>query len=347
MVLQKGMVVMGRLCFGTYAKIVQKSIKEPNGQKRVAELLLGLITDNEDVTNQEGEPFVVTDKLASDLFNCKINMRKKIKEASSSQTIINAAHDYFEDVVMPEIMPEMIQDMIAELAELISSDDTVPQDKKDEFLQFANPSSLHVFLSVLFLYVIKKENKLSKESPAPLNNKMPSILNDVKKLKELIEKIHPEQPALITPPGQIDSHEMVYVRELLAAYADAEGLDELPKESLESFPKYAKDFKRRRKDYYAAESIRRGARDVFGETTPDQFDVLKEETYDGIIDVYENEYPHGLARLKGVMSQAALIRVDKCVYSQIPNWIGASEKKGVCHILVNDGKLRGWVDTDE
>ncbi|WP_113802197.1 hypothetical protein [Garciella nitratireducens] len=58
---------MGRLCFGTYAKIVQKSIKEPNGQKRVAELLLGLITDNEDVTNQEGEPFVVTDKLASDL----------------------------------------------------------------------------------------------------------------------------------------------------------------------------------------------------------------------------------------------------------------------------------------
>ena len=55
--------------------------------------------------------------------------------------------------------------------------------------------------------------------------------------------------------------------------------------------------------------------------------ILKEETYDGIIDVYENEYPHGLARLKGVMSQAALIRVDKCVYSQIPNWIGASERK--------------------
>ena len=105
MVLQKGMVVVGKLCFGSYAKIVQKSIKEPNSQKRVAELLLGLITDNEDVTNQEGEPFVVTDKLASDLFNCKINMRKKIKEASSSPLIINSAHDYFEDVVMPEMMP--------------------------------------------------------------------------------------------------------------------------------------------------------------------------------------------------------------------------------------------------
>jgi len=250
-------------------------------------------------------------------------------------------------VVMPEIMPEMIQDMIAELAELISSDDSVPQDKKDEFLQLANPNSIHVFLSVLFLYVIKKNNNILKESPTSLNSKTPSILSDVKKLKELIEKINPGQPNPITPPGEIESHEMVYVRELLAAYADAEGIDELPKESLESFPKYEKDFKRRRKDYYAAESIRRGARDVFGETNPDQFEILKEETYDGIIDVYENEYPHGLARLKGVMSQATLIRVDKCVYSQIPNWIGASEKKGVCHILVNDGKLRGWVETDE
>lgn len=347
MVLQKGMVVVGKLCFGSYAKIVQKSIKEPNGQKRVAELLLGLITDNEDVTNQEGEPFVVTDKLASDLFNCKINMRKKIKEASSSQLIVNSAHDYFEDVVMPEIMPEMIQDMIAELVDLISSDDSVPQDKKDEFLKFANTTSIHVFLSDLFLYVIKKDNKISKKSPASLNSKMPSILSDVKKLKELIEKIPPRQPEPITPPEEIENHEMVYVRELLAAYADAEGIDELPKESLESFPKYEKDFKRRRKDYYAAESIRRGARDVFGETNPDHFEILKEETYDGVIDVYENEYPHGLARLKGVMSQATLIRVDKCVYSQIPNWIGASEKKGVCHILVNDGKLRGWVETDE
>lgn len=338
---------MGRLCFGTYAKIVQKSIKEPSGQRRVTELLMGLITDNEDVTNQEGEPFIVTEKLASNLFNCKINMRKIIKEASSSQIIIDTAHDYFEDVVMPEIMPEMIHDTIAELAALISNDETVPQDKKDEFLQFADPASLHIFLSELFLYVIKKDNKIALDAPAPLNNQMPSILNDIEKLKELIEKINPSQPATIGPPDEIESHEMVYVRELLAAYADAEGLDELPKESLESFPKYEKDFTRRRKDYYAAESIRRGSRDIFGETNPEQFDVLKEETYDGIVDVYENEYPHGLARLKGVMNQAAIIRVDKCIYSRIPNWIGASEKKGVCHILVNDGKLRGWVETDD
>jgi hypothetical protein len=54
---------------------------------------------------------------------------------------------------------------------------------------------------------------------------------------------------------------------------------------------------------------------------------LKEETYDGIIDIYESEFPDGLARLKGVMAQVSQIKVDKCVYSQIQNWIGNSEKK--------------------
>ena len=339
---------MGRLCFGTYAKILQKSIREPNNQTRVAELLLGLITDNEEVTNQEGGPFVVTDKLASELFGCKINMRKKIKEAAGSLKIIEAANDYFDDVVMPEIMPDMIQDLLAELSELISSDIKVPKPKKDELLCLATPNTVSIFLSDLFLYSLKKSNKLISDNlTTPLNSEIPSVLDDVEKLKALLEKIHPAHPSTITTPGEIESHEMVYVTELLSAYADAEGLDELSKESLPSYPKYKRDFERRRKDYYAAESIRRGSRDIFGETDPDQFDVLKDETYDGVIDVYSNDYPHGFARLNGVMAQAAIIRVDKCLLSRLPDWIGASEKKGVCHVLVNDGKIRGWVESDE
>lgn len=339
---------MGKLCFGSYAKILQKSIREPNSQRRVAELLLGLITDNEFVTNQDGEPFVVTDKLASELFGCKRNMLKKIKEAASSLKIIDAANDYFYDVVMPEIMPDMIPDLLFELSELISSDNKLSTQKKDELLCLATPDTISSFLSDLFLYTVKKPNKLLSDPPAtPLNCGIPSVLDDAEKLKSLLEKIHPTHPSTLTPPEEIESNEMVYVTELLSAYADAENLDELSKESLSSYPKYKMDFERRRKDYYAAESIRRGSRDIFGETDPDQFSVLKNETYDGIIDVYSNNYPHGFARLNGVMAQAAVIRVDKCLLSRLPDWIGASEKKGVCHILVNEGKIKGWVESDE
>jgi hypothetical protein len=43
-----------------------------------------------------------------------------------------------------------------------------------------------------------------------------------------------------------------------------------------------------------------------------------------------------------VLKQAVVAPVGKSLLSNIPNWIGNSEKKGVCHMLVNDGKIR-WV----
>lgn len=347
MVLQKGENILDRLCFGTYAKIIMTSIREPNDQIRVAELLLGLIIDNENITNQNGDPFVVTNKITSNLFNCKANLRKKIKEASSLPKIVDAAKDYFEDVLIPEIMPEMIHDLLAAMKKLISSDTTIPADKKKELLNSAEIKSLSIFLSDTLLYAMKRQNKFSQDSPPTLNANLPTVLRDAEKLKALIEQFSFTHPNLINPPKDIASHEMIYVRELLAAYADAEGLDELPKDSLPDYPKYKKDFGRRRKDYYAAESIRRGSRDIFGETDPDQFSVLKDETYDGIIDIYNNDFDHGLARLNSVMTQASIIRIDRCLFSRLPNWIGNREKKGVCHILVNDGRIKRWVDSDE
>lgn len=334
---------MGRLCFGTYASIFKKAIREPNSQKSITELLLGLITDNEEITNQKGDPFVITDKIASDLFGFRIPMRRKIKDASGSPKIIEAAHDYFEDVVIPEIMPDLISDLLSELSELISSDDSIPQQKRDEFLALAQENTLADFLSSVFLYALKKPNKLPSDKRLIRHDGTSTVLDDVEKLKTLLNNFYQLHPTPLTPPKEIEPHELVYVTELLAAYADAEGLDELPKELLLEYPKLKSDFERRRKDYYAAETIRRGSRDVFGETDPDQFEVLKDETYDGVIDVYSNDFPHGLARLNGVMAQAAIIRVDKCLLSRLPDWIGAREKKGVCHILVNDSRIKGWV----
>jgi hypothetical protein len=338
---------MDNLSFGTYARIVRKSMKGTKTQKDVAELLLGLITENTDINNQDGEPYYVTDKIASRLFNCKINVNKKIKEASNLSMIREAATDYFEDIVMPEFMSEMISDMIFEFSDLLSNDDSISLKKKEDLLKLAKLDSVHIFLSKLFLYVVNKNNIFLNEPPVPIEIKLPTVGSDAKKLRILLENFQGSQPPRIHPPSEIESHEMVYVRELLAAYADAEGLDELPKESLEAFPKHEKDFQRKRKDYYAAESLRRGSRDVFGEMASEHFDILKEETYDGIIDIYESEFPDGLARLRGVMNQASQIQVDKCVYSQIQHWIGNSEKKGVCHMLVNDGKLSGWVERNE
>lgn len=166
---------------------------------------------------------------------------------------------------------------------------------------------------------------------------------DLTKLRALLAKLpHPEA---LTPPDDLTEDELPYVSELLAAYANAEGLDELTKEELETYLKYKKNFQRQRKDYYAAESVRRGTREAFGESDPDQFETLKNETHDGIIEVHERDYAHGFDRLNAVMSQAAITPISKCALRET-DWIGNSEKKGVCHFLVNDGRIK-WVDDDD
>lgn len=40
-------------------------------------------------------------------------------------------------------------------------------------------------------------------------------------------------------------------------------------------------------------------------------------------------------------------RVDKCWLSRDTDWVGNPQKKGVCHFLVKEGKLDGWVRDDD
>lgn len=52
-----------------------------------------------------------------------------------------------------------------------------------------------------------------------------------------------------------------------------------------------------RKYYFAAEAVRRGTRDLYGAKEKDQFEVLKDEMYEGVTEVWEDEAKNGLAPL--------------------------------------------------
>jgi hypothetical protein len=149
---------------------------------------------------------------------------------------------------------------------------------------------------------------------------------------------------IIAPPQEVAKQEIPYVTALMEAYGDAEGIDDFTKDALTTHTdKYGEHFKRQRKDFYAAESVRQGTREAYTDTDPDQFEVLKEETFDGIVDVWEQDHGNGYLRLTKVLAQAAQIRIDRCWLCRDTDWIGNSQKKGVCHILVNDGVIKGWV----
>lgn len=97
--------------------------------------------------------------------------------------------------------------------------------------------------------------------------------------------------------------------------------------------------------FYDAEGMRRNLRDVI-ENGEQEFDALKVDLYDGICDTCASDYADGLLRMRATLSQAAGFPLSGSVIAQFPSMIKAAEKKGLCHMLVNDHMLE-WVHENE
>ena len=166
---------------------------------------------------------------------------------------------------------------------------------------------------------------------------------DLKLIDDIQEKIKSlPRPTNVPVPKVATSDEQIYIDELLLAYGDAKKMISFTVDDLPSFPDYAEDLDDRRIDFYAAETIRRGVLELRSSSLTDQFEVLKKETFDGVKDTAKRTHPSGYDHMLAVMEQAILVPVTNYILSASPYWISATIKKGVCHHLVNDGKLV-WV----
>lgn len=153
-------------------------------------------------------------------------------------------------------------------------------------------------------------------------------------------------PKLVTPPSEVarDEKEMPYIKELLRAYSEKEKIAFKNVEDLAAYPECKENFNRQRKDYYAIETVERFVRDTF--TNDDEFTCLKDEIYDGIIDVHEEKYNNGFERLNADMKQAVTINTQKSLLDSKLKLIGSAQRKGTCHKLVNDNRIK-WVKDDQ
>lgn len=162
----------------------------------------------------------------------------------------------------------------------------------------------------------------------------------VVQIEKLIEQL--PAPKAVSVPCEIQDDERLYINELILAYGDAEQKDQFSEDDLPNFPDYSDDLEGRRIDYFAAESVRRGILEFGNGRLSNQFDVLKAETLSGVKDTEKRRHLDGYERMLAVMEQAVALPVTNYLLSQSPNWISGSIKKGVCHFLVNDRRLR-WV----
>ena len=152
-------------------------------------------------------------------------------------------------------------------------------------------------------------------------------------------------PKELEPPQDIAPEEEAYIRELLAAYAEALECNLLTKDNLDSLPKkFQRNFSDQRINYYSAARIDRFVRESF-EKGEVQADKWKSETHDYIKETLWDDYDDGYKRILAVMKKVVDCSTTSVV-SNIQNLVGPKEKKGTCHLLANDGIVR-WVNEDE
>lgn len=152
-------------------------------------------------------------------------------------------------------------------------------------------------------------------------------------------------PPELTPPDDIDDEEITYINELLKAYADASGTTPLTIDEISQLTgKYKANFTEQRINYYSAVRICRIIRDAY-EDPENEMKKWKTQTFDFISDTYRDDYENGYKRLVEVLKKVVDCKTTAAI-ERCDQLIQPKDRKGVCHLLVNDGDI-SWVQEDE
>lgn len=144
---------------------------------------------------------------------------------------------------------------------------------------------------------------------------------------------------------KIDNN-LPYVNELLKIYSNLNGTSINTIEELKKYPNYEKHFKEQRICYYSAEAIKQSIKDLFidGE---EYFNILKNEIFDSFYETYVDfSLDNGYQRLKNVLEIVSKANLNSSLILNVKGLITTKEKKGICHILGNEGRIKSWINVD-
>lgn len=192
----------------------------------------------------------------------------------------------------------------------------------------------------------KPESTVSQPLPPKLN---PSLLTssavyyDSNDKKLHINENTIDIPEELIPSGLAnDEINTPYIQALLSAFGSALSQDKISVEDLPAH--YRKKFQRQRINYYSARRIDRFVRESVANGEY-EMGKWKQETFDYIEETLEDSYPDGEQRLNKVMQKVVDCSTTS-VLDHFQNFIGPKERKGACHLLVNDRKFT-WMNADD
>ncbi len=330
------------LNYSSYAGAITLGLSRKNMHKTARELL-GVIIDNYTIVNTHGEPYAVEGREAAEWYRGETDIYDNIKKGADAPEVKKQAVKYFQQIILTNefLLPTKLPAVLQKLIEIINSDAYIPKATKEELLSLSSIENSAEFLAKAFLYAVTVDNRLTDTgdplptAPAP---SIDTLQNDINAAFDILGRL--PKPVQLSPPEELQQDEMKYVSALLDAFSE-DAKKPIPTSA--DIPKeYRRLFDRQRRAYYAAESVRESTRDSEYFRGRQDFAELKQEILDGVIETCDAPNQTGMERLRNTLDKAVFVPLTSLL-PRIPGWVGANEKKGVCHMLVNDDEIR-WTD---
>lgn len=328
--------------YASFARVFEKGAIT-HSMTSVAKVLFEPVITLGNVLNKYHEPYSIDNRSAASWYKQEADIPRNLKAAADSTDVQYGIGEYFTDKVLVGYLSGVkTEDMLNDLITLIKDSD-LPEEQRKDLERYYTEGEPGNFLGKAFLYAILQDNRKKDQPEEPPSEATLDISSDFDAFNRVIRRF--KKPSPIPPPSTVADEEIKYVKELFGVYQEKTGSKCERAEDLEPYPRLKKHFNRQRKDYYLAETIRRGLRDTVCPDETQKFDCLKDEIYEGVVTTEEKEYDSGYDRLSAVMEHATLIQLSSNLNALTLNWVGPGEKKGICHMLVNDDRLH-WMEGD-
>ncbi len=308
-----------------------------NGFTQVAEILFRPLLAEHAILDENDVPYEVNNQNASKWGNGLSPIPREIREVAGTDDSLKKSIDYFEKSVIPCVISDALEDELMEAMVKLVKECDLNENKKEVLLSFYEQKKYGEFLARVFQRALLGNNKVKKNS---LNDK---AMDTISEFDHLISGVYKKPPIIV--PEDIQDDEMEYVSQLFQAYGQTTGMHVDCPEDLSLHYKEHFDFQR--KNYYSAEIIHRRIRDSIRKDEEDCFYLLKDEIETGITIAASPlaHYRNPVERVDAITDKAQSVILSDNVDNIFYHWIDGAAKMGVCHMLVNDFRLR-WAVTD-
>lgn len=143
-------------------------------------------------------------------------------------------------------------------------------------------------------------------------------------------------------PDEVQDEELAYVTPLLEAYCEQQFKDGIPVTVTDIPDRLARHFQDQRKAFYSAEWLRETSWNCFHDGQA-VFEIWLDNMYAGVSDTQLRAYSSAVERLLATLEQATQVQLDRIPLAQVVDLIDVWVRKGSCHELAAQQKLR-WTD---